>query len=134
MDEQHRVYLIGGEDDETALFTEEEAGDACKLTCAYRGRSLEAVADDFFDALANIRRQLEPEGLIPFCYGSSLNVFPSPMARQMGGGVKAYRLKTGQPAKTSDLVSIFDAGPDVIPAFVAPQEQFYREWLASLAA
>ncbi|WP_440635990.1 hypothetical protein ACSHT2_19960 [Bradyrhizobium sp. PUT101] len=131
MDEQHEIALIGAGDDERAVFTEYEIGPACKLTCAYRGKTIEAEASDFFEALCLVRRQLEPEGLIPFCYGASLNVYPSGMARDMGAGLKAYRLKKGVHTRMADLVEIFTTGPDVIPASVDAQEEFFREWLAT---
>jgi len=133
MDEQHDIALIGAgaSDDERAVFTEYDTGPVCKLTCAYRGKTIEAEAADFFEALCLIRRQLEPEGLIPFCYGASLNVYPSGMARDMGAGLKAYRMRKGVHARMADLVEIFDTGPDVIPASVDAQEAFWREWLAT---
>ncbi|MCK1736246.1 hypothetical protein IVA79_20405 [Bradyrhizobium sp. 138] len=131
MGTQHEIDLIGASDDETAVITEHEIENACKLTCAYRGKTIEAEARDFFEALCLIRRQLEPEGLIPFCYGASLNVYPSGMARDMGAGLKAYRLTKGAHTRMTDLVEIFDAGPDVIPASVDVQEEFWREWLAT---
>lgn len=133
MSEQHEIFLIGGEDDERAVFTETEDGDLCRLTCAYRGKSIEAEASDLFEALCIIRQTLQTDGLIPFCYGASLNVYPSGMARDMGGGLKAYRMTKGEQARTSDLVDIFAAGPDVIPASVVAQETFWREWLKGLA-
>lgn len=49
----------------------------------------------------------------------------------MGAGLKAYKLVVGRHAKMSDLVEIFASGPGVIPASVAAQEQFFRDWLAS---
>lgn len=132
MDEQHEIALIGAGDDERAVFTEYEIDPVvCKLTCAYRGKTIEAEAPDFFEALCLIRRLLEPEGLIPFCYGASLNVYPSGMARDMGAGLKAYRLKKGAHARMADLVEVFTTGPDVIPASVDAQETFWREWLAT---
>jgi hypothetical protein len=131
MDEQHEIALIGAGDGERAVITEYEIGHTCKLICAYRGKTIEAEAGDFFEALCLIRRQLEHEGLIPFCYGASLNVFPSGMARDMGAGLKAYRLKKGVHARGADLVEIFDNGPDVIPASVDAQEAFWLEWLAT---
>jgi hypothetical protein len=88
-------------------------------------------AADFFDALISIRRQLQREGLIPYCYGASLNVFPSAMARDMGQGLRAYKLVVGKHATRADLVDIFDEGTDVVPADVDTQEQFYRDWLGS---
>ncbi|MET4172984.1 hypothetical protein AB7645_39490 [Bradyrhizobium sp. 956_D2_N1_5] len=132
MDEQHNIALIGGSNDERAVITEYEIDPVvCKLTCTYRGKMIEAEAPDFFEALCLIRRQLEREGLIPFCYGASLNVYPSAMARDMGAGLKAYRMKKGVHARMADLVEIFDTGPDVTPASVDAQEEFFREWLAA---
>ncbi|MGT2502875.1 hypothetical protein ACVOMS_22940 [Bradyrhizobium guangxiense] len=58
MDEQHDIALIGAGEDERAVFTEYEIGPVCKLTCAYRGKTIEAEAPDFFEALCLIRRQL----------------------------------------------------------------------------
>jgi len=128
--EQYAVYLIGGEDDEQAVFTLFEDGDDCRLQCQYRGRSIERVASDFFQALCEIRIELARERLIPFCYGASLNVYPSGMARDMGSGLKAYKLSPGKVARTADLVEIFHEGPDVIPAPVEMQEQYFKDWLA----
>jgi hypothetical protein len=47
----------------------------------------------------------------------------------MGAGLKAYKLAPGKHAKMADLVEIFSTGPDVIPAFVRLQREFYEEWL-----
>jgi hypothetical protein len=131
LDEQHEILLIGAGDDERAVITGHQLDRVCKLTCTYRGKSIKAEAADFFKALCLIRRQLEPEGLMPFCYGASLNVYPSGMARDMGAGLKAYRLTKGVHARMTDLVKIFEAGPDVIPASVDAQKAFWSEWLAA---
>ena len=132
VEEQHTIFLIGGEDDEQAVFEFDEDEDQCHLRCSYRGKSIEAEASDFFDALCRIREQLAGEGLIPFCYGASLNVYPSGMSRDMGGGLKAYKLQMGRLAAQADLVEIFAEGPDVIPATVELQEQHFEDWIASL--
>jgi hypothetical protein len=131
MDDQYRVYLIGGDDDEAAIFKLFDEDHHCRLRCEYRDKAVEGTATDFFQALCNVRGLLAGDGLIPFCYGASLNVYPSGMARDMGRGLKAYKLAVGRHAKTADLVEIFAEGHDVIPASVAAQEQFYRDWLAS---
>ena len=107
--------------------------DAVYLELHLPGRSLKATSEEgFFDALTLIREEIEPEGQRLVCYGCSKEVFPSPMARSMGSGEKAYRLRIGCPAKREDLVSIFDSGSDVNPATFSEQEQFYHEWLKSL--
>ena len=129
--ETHKIYLVGGEDDEVATIVEHDADDLCKLECSYRGKEVSAAAADFFEALSLIRLELEKEGLRLFCYGSSLNVYPSPMARDMGAGLKAYKMSHGRHASIADLVDIFSEGPDVIPASVVQQREFLEQWVAS---
>jgi hypothetical protein len=132
MDEQYTLRLVGGDDGETAIFTLfDDEGDQCRIRCEYRGKSAESTATDFFQALCDVRDILGKDGVIPFCYGASLNVFPSGMARDMGQGLKAYRQVMGRHAKRADLVDIFSEGSDVIPASVGAQEQFHRDWLAT---
>jgi hypothetical protein len=52
------------------------------------------------------------------------------MSRDMGLGMSGYVMKLGEPA--TRLVKTFDEGPDVIPSSVDNQEQFHRDWIASL--
>jgi len=95
---------------------------------------IEADATDYFEAFCQIRLQLEPEKLVPFCYGASRNVYPSGMGRDMGKGLKAYRVTPGKPATMKDLVNIFDQGPDVVPASVADQKKYWEDWWESVRA
>lgn len=129
--ETYNISLVGGSENEQATVLIDEEDDACHITFHYRGRIIEAKASDFFEAFCSIRKQLEPEKLIPFCYGASLNVFPSGMARDMGAGLSAYRMKIGEHAKLKDLVPIFNSGPDVIPASVADQKRYFKQWVES---
>lgn len=131
MGDRQTVFLIGGDDDEQAVFTLIDNGDDCRLVCEYRDKTVESTASDYFQALCDVRIHLFADGLIPFCYGASLNVYPSGMAREMGQGLKAYKLTMGEQAKTVDLVEVFADGPDIIPASVDAQEQFFREWLTA---
>src|SRR5690242_5679838 len=114
---EHTVFLIGGDDEESAVVSTKTENRLCHLTFSYRGRRLDARADDYFEALCQIRLVLDQEKLIPFCYGASLNVYPSGMARDMGSGLKAYRMTMGQHVRSQDLVGIFAEGPDVISAY-----------------
>jgi hypothetical protein len=125
------VRLVGGSDGERATFEINDVKNRCLLTCRYRDKTISSDATDFFEALVSIRRQLQADGLAPYCYGASLNVFPSGMARDMGQGLKAYKLTLGKHAKSADLVDIFDEGTDVAHTDVDAQEQFYRDWLGS---
>jgi len=52
------------------------------------------------------------------------------MARDMGQGLKAYRLIPGEPARR--LFNIFDTGEDIDPVHPGEQEVFAREWFESL--
>ena len=127
------LFMIGGDDDEQISLIQSEVGRSCRLVCTVRGEKHCVEETDFFKALQVIRRRaLEPKGLIPFCYGASLKVWPSGMSRDMGRGLKAYKIEVG--GQASDLVSIFDSGPDVIPALVAAQEAYAGDWVASLRA
>jgi hypothetical protein len=116
------------------LIWEEDPSDAklVKLSLRFDGREITSSDEDYFSAMCSIRRVLEKEGGLLRCYGASLNVYPSPMSRDMGGGVKAYKLRMGAHAKIADLVSIFETGPDVSSASVDEQERFYIEWLQSI--
>jgi len=127
--DEHLIFLIGGGDDESGKLVTSIKKDVCHIAFDYRGRSLDAKASDYFEAFCQIRLRLEEDGLIPFCYGASLNVYPSGTARDMGLGLKAYKLTIGKHARMQDLVEIFTAGEDVIPAFVSTQQEFYRTWI-----
>jgi len=129
--ETHSISLLGGADDERAALLEDELGESCTLKLIWRGGEATASADDFFEALCAVRLQLEEEGLLLFCYGASLNVYPSGMARSMASGKMAYRMQAGKHARKADLVDIFSEGPDVIPATVARQREYFNDWVAS---
>jgi hypothetical protein len=128
---EYIIHLIGGKDDETAILSAVPRDGFCHITFNYRGKSIEASATDYFEAFSQIRVQLEKDRLIPFCYGASLDVFPSGMCRDMSAGMTAYRLKLGRKPERGDLVQIFDSGSDVIPAFVSRQKENFEDWLKS---
>lgn len=86
-----------------------------------------------FDALRQLRLQLEARGILVRCNGSCENVYPSPMIEEMGDGDRAYRLSLGKPAALADLVDIFALSDLAAPATIASQEAFYQRWLRSLA-
>ena len=126
------IYLIGGDEDEKAVVTTESVDGKCKLTFSYRDKELSAQEHDFFAAFCDIREQLEEERLIPFCYGASLNVYPSGMCRDMGSGMVAYKIEIGRRASRDNLVKIFEQGHDVIPSSVSQQKEHFEQWLQSI--
>jgi hypothetical protein len=122
---------MGGEQDEVANLTATESNERCRILFHYRNSVIEEEGSDYFEAFCQVRYRLEDARLFPFCYGASLNVYPSGMCRDMGHGLKAYRLTLGKQARTADLVHIFEAGDDVVPASVARQKEFFKDWLKS---
>ncbi|TRC93715.1 hypothetical protein FJV76_03170 [Mesorhizobium sp. WSM4303] len=135
MSEQYTVFLIGAgtvSDDEQAIFTLHDTGTRCRLTCSYRDNTIEAEEDDYFEALFQLRQQLEVDGLLPSCYGASYNVFPEATLIEKSRGLVVCKIKEGHLPQESDLVNIFDDGHDIIPVFVHMQQRFWDRWLASL--
>jgi hypothetical protein len=126
---EYRIDLVGGDQDEFGTLSTRFEGQRCRVEFAYRGKSLEAEAFDFFEAFCKVRLELEREHLLPVCYGASFNVFPSGMSRSMAAGSRAYRMKLKRHVDASDLVDIFTTGPDVVPASVSRQFEFFEEWL-----
>ena len=103
-----------------------------ELVLSFAGRRISGSGRDFFEALLEVRRALEPEAMFLLVYGASRNVWPSGMARSMGAGLKAYRMTMGKQALLKDLVGIFESGPNVEPATIAEQEKYRDEWFSSL--
>ncbi|MFG2573359.1 hypothetical protein [Streptomyces sp. NPDC048481] len=63
---------------------------------------------NLFTALGQVRDELEPHGLKPAIEGACVDVYPSRMALDMGGGRRAYRWSSaGRPV----TVDIFDDVP-----------------------
>jgi hypothetical protein len=89
-----------------------------------------ADASDVFECLCRLRTELDREGIRLCCNGARLNVWPSGMARDMGGGSKAYVLQIGRRATIDDLVDIFDSAPIEDVATVEEQRRFAEKWLA----
>ena len=65
----------------------------------------EARADDAFVALCLIREELEPFGWRIGVAGAQADVWPSGMARDQGGGLRAYRMTA---ERVGDLVDTFE--------------------------
>jgi hypothetical protein len=133
--ERYQVKLVG-QDGEVSqgVFLLDAAADAdqCRLTFQYPGGSITAKATNYFDALCQIRRELDKAGWRPVCFGSSRNVFPaSAMGCEFSRGMKAEKLQLARPIRLEDVVMIFDADPDVEPSSVEEQFQFFLAWCRS---
>ena len=128
---KYYIPLIGQEDNQPCEIITEKLTNTCKIELNFQEIHLKSESTDFFEALCEIREQLEPWKLIPFCYGASLNVYPSGMSRDMGSGLTAYKMAIGKHVNQDDLVSIFEQGYDIIPSYVAKQKEFFSEWVTS---
>jgi len=87
---------------------------------------------DFFEALKQLRLELEKTDALLHCFGASENVYPSGMQGSMGPAVLAYKMRIGSPALRQDIVNIFEADETVVPSTVEQQERFHRRWIDSL--
>ncbi|HEV3462288.1 MAG TPA: hypothetical protein VG413_09610 [Candidatus Dormibacteraeota bacterium] len=90
-----------------------------------------ADASDVFECMCQLRARFDREGIRLCCNGARLNVWPSGMARDMGGGLRAYVLEVGRRASIDDLVDIFDSAPIEDIATVEEQRLFAEKWLAA---
>lgn len=88
--------------------------------------------EGFFDALRNVRKDLEKDGMLLCCFGASENVYPSGMQLSMGSAILAYKNTLGQPALRKDIVNIFDTDDSVKPSTVEQQKMFHERWGQSL--
>ena len=80
-------------------------------------------AGDLFDALVEVRRQLEPDGWLVAVQGARRDTYPSGMARDMGGGASVYVLRLGEPAR--ERVRTFDDAPPELLGTVEEQRRHY---------
>ena len=114
----------------TFFLSEDATSDRISVKLEFEGQSIVKAADDYFEAMCETRRELEKKNLKLNCYGASKNVYPSGMCRDMGMGLKAYKMRLGVHVRMSDLVIIFETGPDVEASTVEEQYAFFQQWAA----
>lgn len=95
---------------------------------------LVGTGPDMFDALIEIRRQLENDGWLIAVQGSRLNAYPSGMARDMGGGERIYVMYPGRAARLEDLVDTLAEADPATLASVDDQKRYVEEWRQSGSA
>ncbi|MFF3016306.1 hypothetical protein [Streptomyces sp. NPDC057939] len=66
-------------------------GSEFTVRVSYAERVFESSSTTAFGALTDVRRLLRAEGLRPAVEGARLDVYPSRMALEMGGGRRSYR-------------------------------------------
>ena len=93
------------------------------------GITLTAAGRDLFDALQQLRLQLEPLGWFPLCNGSRIDCYPSGMARDMGGASSVYELEIGK-AGRFPLVGLFEPAPPEQVGTVSEQDAYFGRWIS----
>lgn len=87
---------------------------------------VEEVADDAFEALCRVRDHLEPRGWRIGVVGAQADVWPSGMARDQGGGLRAYRVGED---RVGDLVDVFaPTDPDTVTTVAAQRAETDRRF------
>jgi len=127
----HKIAIFGKSDQFIVVHHDPDNDLDCTITVDYNGVKLTKTNQDYFETLCDIRVELEKIDIIPVCYGASLNVFPSAMARDMGAGLRAYKMQIGRHATKEDLVDIFETGTDITPTTVQKQKDWFIEWVNS---
>lgn len=94
-------------------------------TCPYT-----ATGPDMFEAMVRLRRQLEPDGIAVAVNGARGDTYPSGMARDMGGGMKVYVMRSGRSARREDLIETLDDAPPDQLGTVDDQRAFAEAWRA----
>jgi hypothetical protein len=91
-----------------------------------------ATGYDYFETLCNLREKLEGIDVELRLNGSSIDVYPSGMATDMGFGQVSYRLHSGLHSSAKDLVNIFDFDRlRYKKSTVQEQRDYYESWRAS---
>ncbi|MEV8312049.1 hypothetical protein AB0P36_33270 [Streptomyces flavidovirens] len=102
------INLVSGDDILAGRLVSTYSGNDYTVSIAYGTSTTEHTAWNLFEALAQVRNNLESDGLKPAIEGACRDVYPSRMALEMGGGRRAYRWpSSGRPA----TVDIFDEVP-----------------------
>ncbi len=109
----------------------EEFGDGVKVALLLNDLKISKEADNFFEALIEIRKELEEKDIKLLCKGCCLNVYPSAMLLNMGSGIKAYELTLNEQAKMSSLVNIFESCELEEYASISEQYNFFNKWCSS---
>lgn len=94
-------------------------------------QNIKCVNSDLFECLVDLRQEFSVKKYLLLCNGARVNVYPSPMSRDMGGARLAYLLTLGKQSKREDLIDIFNYAEFIDIGSVEEQKRFYNSWLKS---
>lgn len=90
-----------------------------------------ASGANYFEALCNLREQIEPLGYLLCINGSRLDFYPSNMTLQMSLGLIGYEITFGHQGRNK--VNTFDECLDISKlATVVEQKNYFLNWVKSL--
>jgi len=114
------------------LLKDNDGSVGIKMEIEKEGIQVEENGGNYFQVLNSLRKRLNSRGVFLLCNGTSVNVYPSTMQFDMGGGEKAYRLRMGCHAQLTDIVEIFDYDRDEFEeGSIEEQTEFYEKWILS---
>lgn len=128
-DQQHVAVLINGVPASWLLQVDVREDFNLALTLVAPDRTWTANGTDLFDALMNLRDQLDEMQIRLCCNGARRNAWASGMQRDMGGGREVYLLELDRPGRPLEAETLGDAPCDQV-ATVREQKDFYADWLA----
>lgn len=102
------ISLVAQDGEKTGRLLAEFTGSDYTVHVTWGSLSSRHTAWNLFQALAQVRGDLEKYGLQPAVEGACIDVYPSRMALEMGGGRRAYHWAGGGRPVTVD---IFDDVP-----------------------
>lgn len=109
---QSRRVPVTGSPTKQSVVLSFSTGHPWHLRAAFDDGEVWDIEDrDLFECLIKVRRRLEAQGALICCEGSRPDVYPSGMARQMGGARRAYRLVADRATQVPTLVDIFSPAP-----------------------
>lgn len=90
-----------------------------------------ASGTNYFEALCNLREQIEPLGYLLCINGSRLDFYPSNMTLQMSLGLIGYEIVFGHQGRNK--INTFDECLDNNKlAIVVEQKKYFSNWVKSL--
>ncbi|MCX4353835.1 MAG: hypothetical protein OSJ60_19785 [Lachnospiraceae bacterium] len=132
MKEEYNVKCVIHEKEINGIIQTYERKEDVEIILKVENIVITEQADNFFDALIKIRKELENREIKLLCKGCCKNVYPSGMLLGMGSGRKAYLLTINRQAEMSSLVDIFEACSIKEYASVEEQENFFNKWCDSI--
>lgn len=124
-------YIKNREEKDAAMELFENDGDV-EIKFQFEQKIIVKKAENYFEALLALRRELERNEMKLLCKGCCQNVYPSAMLLSMGDGRKAYTLQMGEQAKLASLVDIFEKCDSDQYASIEEQYNYYEAWINSL--